>query len=182
MSKPGLLPRLLSSLLLAALCACASAPQVARPQRVLFVDFRTGTRFELVNETHTGRVEQYSELRASADRKVQTDEVLSGLVEVLRDEGFDAQARPGPAPRQSDGQAVMALEIEDGDRTEHALGFKGMPPDDRKQLLLMAQNFVDLYNATYGLQAVELEEGENPFENPIGPTRKKAPKVLEGQG
>jgi hypothetical protein len=124
MTRSGALACL--ALALAPLAACASAPAEARPQRVAFVDYRNGTHLELVNETHTGRVEQYSEVRADASRKVQTDEVMQGLVEVLRERGFDRQARPGPAPRASDGQAVMALEIADGDRVEHVLGWRGM--------------------------------------------------------
>jgi hypothetical protein len=180
MTRSGALACL--ALALAPLAACASAPAEARPQRVAFVDYRNGTHLELVNETHTGRVEQYSEVRADASRKVQTDEVMQGLVEVLRERGFDRQARPGPAPRASDGQAVMALEITDGDRVEHVLGWRGMSADDRAELLALAQNFVALYNETYGLQAVEVREGDTPFENPVGPTRKKSPQVLEGQG
>lgn len=174
------------TLALAALCgACASSPpKEAHPQRVTFVDFRNGTRIELVNETHTGRVEQYSELleKDKATRKVQTDEVMFGLIEVLRDGGFDDQAKPGPAPRQSDGQSVLALEIEDGDKIQYALGYKGMPAAERQKLLALVQNVVELYNQTYGLQAVELKEGETPFENPVGPTRTKAPKVQVGKG
>jgi hypothetical protein len=75
----------------------------------------------------------------------------------------------------------VALEIEDGDRIEHVLGFKGMPTGDHKQLLSMAQSFIEVYNLTFGLQAVETKEGETPFENPVGPTRNKAPKVQAGK-
>jgi len=161
--------------------ACASTPKQAQPQRVAYVDYRKNAWLELVNETHTGRVEQYSEVRENASRKVQTDEVMEGLLEVIRKDGFERQARPGPAPRSSDGQSVVALEIEDGDRIAHVVGFKGMPPSDHKQLLSMAQSFIEVYNLTYGLQAVETKEGETPFENPVGPTRNKAPKVQSGK-
>jgi hypothetical protein len=180
MTRPGLLACL--ALALGPLLSCASAPVEARPQRVAFLDYRNGTHLELVNETHTGRVEQYSTVRGDASRKVQTDEVMQGLVEVLRKRGFDSLARPGPAPRASDGQGVMALEIADGERVEHVLGWRGMPADERAELLALTQNFVDLYNETYGLQAVDVKQGDTPFENPVGPTRKKSPEVLEGQG
>jgi hypothetical protein len=168
-------------LLLATSAACASAPQTAHPQRVTYVDYRKNAWLELVNETHTGRVEQYSEVRENASRKVQTDEVMQGLVEVIRKGGFERQARPGPAPRASDGTSVVALEIQDGERIEHVLGFKGMPSSDHKQLLSMSQSFIEIYNLTYGLQAVEKKQGETPFENPVGPTRNKAPKVSAGK-
>jgi hypothetical protein len=177
--------RILAIALAALAGACASsAPKEAHPQRVTFVDFRNGTRLELVNEAHTGRVEQYSELleKDQATRKVQTDDVMAGLIDVLRDGGFDDQAQPGPAPRQSDGQSVLTLEIEDGDKVEYALGYKGMPAAQRQKLLALVGTLVELYNQTYGLQAVELKEGEMPFENPVGPTNKKAPKVQVGKG
>jgi len=175
-------PGLLACLLLGLLAACTSTPPAPRPQRVTYFDLRSGARFELVNETHTGRLEQYSEVRSDAARKVQTDEVMQGLVEVLRDRGFDDQARPGPAPRAGEGESVMALEIEDGDKIEHVLGYRGMPEAELRRLLELRQDFLELYNATYGLQAVEQREGESPFQNPVGPTRKKLPKVPGGQG
>jgi len=165
--------------------ACSSSPATKpHPQRVSFFDFRNGTCIELVNETHTGRLEQYSErvTRTEATRKVQTDEIMSSLVDLLRDQGFDDQAQPGPAPRESDGQSVLALEIEDGDKVQHALGYKGMPTEARQKLLGLVQNVVELYNQTYGLQAVKLKEGETPFSNPVGPTKNKAPKVSAGKG
>ena len=174
----------LLGLLLFTSAACSSAPAAkAQPQRVSFFDFRNGTCIELVNETHTGRLEQYSErvARTEATRKVQTDEIMSSLVDMLRDEGFDDQAQSGPAPRQSDGQSVLALEIEDGDKVEYALGYKGMPADRRQKLLALVGTVVEVYNQTYGLQAVKLKEGETPFENPVGPTRNKAPKVSAGK-
>ena len=49
--------------------------------RVGLRDYRTGRNFELVNETHTSRVEQYSTLRDNADRKVQSDEIVAKRVE-----------------------------------------------------------------------------------------------------
>jgi hypothetical protein len=181
MIKTVLLPAL--ALALSAACASTPAPP-GRPQRVAFLDYRNGTHLELVNETHTGRLEQYSAVvrPTEATRKVQTDDVMAALVELLRDEGFDDLGQEGPAPVRGGDTGMMAIELEDGDRIEHVLGFKGMPAADRQKVLSLAQSIVEIYNATYGLQAVELKEGESPFQNPVGPTREKLPKVPEGQG
>lgn len=183
--SPTLLPAALLGLLALAGCASSSAAQgPARPQRVSWIDYRSNVRLELVNETHTGRVEQYSTKRKLEEsaRKVQTDEVVGGLIEVLKQEGFAKQARPGPMPLGSDGQSVMALEIDDGGAIEHVVAWRGMPADDRAAILGMAQNFADLYNATYGLQAVEVGLDESPFENPVGPTRKKPDGTIQKVG
>lgn len=185
----NLSPPLFSGALLSllALAGCASGPASggpARPQRVAWVDYRSNVRLELVNETHTGRVEQYSTTRKldEAARKVQTDEIMSGLIEVLNEEGFAQQARPGPMPLGSDGQGVMALEIDDAGAIEHVMAWRGMPAEERTAILRMAQNFAELYNATYGLQAVEMGLDESPFENPVGPTRKKPDGALQKAG
>lgn len=176
-----------SLLALLALTGCAANSALdgpARPQRVAWVDYRSNVRLELVNETHTGRVEQYSTTRklAEASRKVQTDEVMAGLIDFMRDEGFDSRAREGPMPRGSDGQSVMGLEIEDGGAIEHVLAWRGMPADDREAVLKLAQSFAELFNATYGLQAVEVGQDESPFENPVGPVRKKPDGTIQKIG
>jgi hypothetical protein len=166
---------LLLGLGLSGCASSATAGDAARPQRVAWVDYRSKVLLELVNESHTDRLEQYSTVRSrsEASRKVQTDEVMAELLQVLRDGGFDKRARPGAMPRGGDGQSVMALEIDDDGRISHVLAWRGMPADDRQAILGMAQNFADLYNATYGLQAVEMGLDESPFENPVGPTRNK---------
>ena len=107
---------------------------------------------------------------------------MSGLIEVLMDEGFEKQARPGPMPLGSDGQSVMALEIDDAGEVQHVVAWRGMPADERTAILGMAQNFADLYNATYGLQAVEVGPDESPFDNPVGPTKKKPDGTIQKAG
>ena len=180
---PTLLPTALLGLLPLAGCASSSASDgPARPQRVAWIDYRSNVRLELVNETHTGRVEQYSTARKDASRKVQTDEVMSGLIDFLHEKGFEKRARPGPMPLGSDGQSVMALEIDDAGAVEHVLGWRGMPDDERTSLMAMAQGFAEIYNATYGLQAVEIGQDESPFENPVGPTNKKPASPIQKAG
>lgn len=174
------------SLLALAGCSTSTAADSgpARPQRVAWVDYRSKVRLELVNETHTDRVEQYSAVRsrAEASRKVQTDEVMTELLKVLHEQGFEKHALPGAMPLQGDAQSVMALEIDDNGRISYVVAWRGMPKEDREAILGMAQNFAELYNATYGLQAVELGPEESPFENPVGPTRKKPDAPIQKVG
>lgn len=174
----------LTCLLLAAACSAPEAggrPEITGlPQRVAYLDYRNGLVFELVNESHTDRVEQYSALRQDASRKVQSDEVVSGLIEALRAQGFRRMARSGAAPRGASAPAMMAVEIDDGGGVEHVLGLKGMPADDRRTVLALGQSVLEIYNATYSLQAVEVREGESPFENPVGPTQHKPPVKIDG--
>jgi hypothetical protein len=174
-------------LLLSAAAGCASGPatgNAAQPRRVAWVDYRSRVLLELVNESHTDRVEQYSQVRSrdEAARKVQTDEVMDELVKVLRDLEFDALARPGPMPRGSDGSNVMGLEFDEAGQVRHVLAWRGMPADERQSFLEMANNFAEIYNATYGLQAVEVAPDESPFENPAGPTRTKPSAPIQKVG
>jgi len=143
------------------------------PQRVAYYDFRTRLHIELVNESHTDRVEQYSEKRADASRKVQSDEVLEGLVDALEGAGFKKLSLAGGAPLGGGEGVMMAVEIEDGDELRHVLGVKGMPAKDKQSVLRMAQGIVEIYNATYSLQAVDTKPGEEVFKNPAVPSKKK---------
>jgi len=174
------LARSLAGALLAllALAGCASSSAAsgpARPQRVAWVDYRSQVLLELVNESHTGRVEQYSQVRsrAEASRKVQTDEVMAELVRVLRELDFAERALPGPMPRSGNGTNMMGLELDDGGQVSHLLAWRGMPAEQRLAFLDMANNFAEIYNSTYSLQAVDVGLDESPFENPVGPTRTK---------
>jgi hypothetical protein len=178
--RPSPLPGALAALALVA-AACTSggggrgAPSAGEPVRVAFVDYRTGERMELVNESHTGRLEQYSEVRSDASRKVQTDDVMQGLVEHLVDQGWARFAQPGPAPAGvgAGDTIVTAMELERDGELEHIAGRKGMPPDDKQRMLQLVAAFVDTYNATYSLQAVESKPGELPFEEPVKPRRSR---------
>jgi len=147
----------------------AAAP--GTPLRVTYISYTSGQRLELVNEAHTGRVEQYSKVRADASRKVQTNDVMRGLVEVLRDNGFNRFAVAGPAP-DAEGVMAWALELEDGGEVTHVGAVPGLSAADGRTLLRLATAFVDTYNATYGLQAVKVKPGETPFSNPAADGRK----------
>lgn len=166
-------------LALAAAAGCASAPPSggqAEPLRVAWVDYRSNVLLELVNETHTDRVERYSQVRSREDasRKVQTDEVMDELLRVLRQLDFDDHAQPGAMPRSGGSTHVMGLELAIGNDVRHMLAWRGMPADDRQAFLEMANNFAEIYNSTYSLQAVDVGLDESPFENPAAPSNTKS--------
>ena len=173
------MPKLAALLCLSLLVgACSSGPSrraeapadadLGTPLRVTYIMYRSGQRLELVNEAHTGRVEQYSQVRSDASRKVQTNDVMEGLVEVLRDNGFDRFSNAGPAPLASGSAGPMpwALELDDSGAVSYIGAVPGLSPKDNQTLLRLATAFVDTYNATYGLQAVKLKPGQSPFSNP----------------
>ena len=160
------------------LCACASSSSSGAgedgpgtPLRVTYIHYKSGQRLELVNEAHTGRLEQYSAVRADASRKVQTNDVMNGLVEVLMENGFEERAQAGSAPADA-GVMSWALEIEDDQSLRHMGPVRGVSPEDYKQQLRLAAAFVDTYNATYGLQAVELKQDSTFFQTPTSKSRK----------
>jgi hypothetical protein len=154
-----------------ALAACSSPSSDEEGEdgpalRVTYLSYTTGQRLELVSEGHTSRVEQYSEVRADASRKVQTNEVMVGLVEVLDDYGFDDYAVAGPMPADpggDGGRITWALEIDGPDGARHVLAHPGLTPEAARDLQRYMLAFVDTYNATYGLQAIETEPGEDVF-------------------
>lgn len=136
------------------------------PLRVTYHSFNTGQELELVSEAHTTRLEQYSEVRADANRKVQTDEVMQALVKVLDDYGFYKYAQEGSFPAEGAGRYAWALQIERPDGAVHVLAHPGLSPEAVKDLQRYMIAFVDTYNATYGLQAVDVEPGEEVFKTP----------------
>ena len=159
------------------LAACSSAPRQpdgsGEALRVGYIDYRNQTVLELVSTAHTDRLEQYSQIRANASRKVQSDEVMTALVEYLDDNGFGELAQPGPAPFQGDGHSVWSLEIERPGGLSHVTYPIGLPADQKQRYGLLWQTFLDTYNATYSLQAVEMKPGATLFEPPTGPKKRK---------
>jgi hypothetical protein len=162
--------RILTALSLALLAACASTSSSGasgHPTRLTFVDYRSGQAFELVNESHTDRLEQYSELRSNAARKVLDDGTMERLVEFLEDQGFETRSRPGstvPPSQVRDGALQWALELDRGDGVRHVAAVPGMSDDDKRGLLTLGKAFLDTYNATFSMQAVKVEDV--PFQIP----------------
>ncbi|MBM3991798.1 MAG: hypothetical protein FJ298_12415 [Planctomycetes bacterium] len=153
--------------------SCAAAP-VSRqhgPTRVGLYDFRSQRRFELVNEAHTARLDQYSTVRANADRKVQSNEIVAELTGWLEAEGFAALARDGASPSRGATDAVWALEVEREGKARHLVVSKSTSPEDYAHCRKLKDGFLDIYNATYAGQATQTKQGESPFLAPEPPSR-----------
>ncbi len=155
--------------------ACSSNPAVTKAGpgawRVGLRDYRSGRNFELVNETHTSRVAQYSTVRDNADRKVQSDEIVAELVGWLDSEGFGSLAQTGAAPTEKSADRVWVLEVQGPDGPRHLLVTKSTSPESYAICRKLKAGFLDIYNATYAGQAKQMAEGETPFLAPELPKR-----------
>jgi hypothetical protein len=162
--------RALSLASLALLVGACSSPSAEEeqgtPLRVTYQSYTTGQRLELVSEAHTSRLAQYSEVRADASRKVQSNDVMAGLVEILDDHGFERYAQEGAMPADGGGRFTWGLEVEGPGGPRHVLAHNGLSEAEARDLQRYMLAFIDTYNATYGLQAVETAPGEEVFKTP----------------
>jgi hypothetical protein len=162
---------LLCGLLGVALSACASpdASAAEESHAVLLVtlhDFKTGERFELASESHTDRVEYYSDERDDAARKVVNDEIMAAFVGELGSQGFTARARTGRAPRIGTGEVIRwGLEIDGDTNQAHWLVGTGSRPDEWQAFQRCRDMFLELYNFTVSYQAVENASGKGYFDD-----------------
>jgi hypothetical protein len=136
------------------------------PIQLTFVDYRTGARTELVNESHTSKLEQYSKTRSDASRKVQSDELIDGLVEYLEDNGFRKLAASGDPPYLTGGQFYWTLQLIEPERRCYVAEGRNTTLADKQRLRAFSQAFLGVYNLTDGWQAVEVKPGELPFKGP----------------
>lgn len=168
---------LLGSLALLWASGCAStgtkgASSGAEPCRIALHEYRAKKSFELVNEAHTGRLEQYSKLSTNFDRKVQTNEIMADLLGWMESEGFRALAVSGSAPTSAAGSDVAwCLEVESPGGTRHLTVQKGIAPDTYAICRTLKAGFLDIYNATFAGQATQTKEGESPFTAPTPKAR-----------
>ena len=140
------------------LAGCASSSAAApsgmgRPVRVLVESYRSGQAFELVNETHTDRLDLYSSTRPSAGTKVQTDDVMDAVLERFAELGLFARAQEGRAVA---GTGILrAIEVETPEGVVHMGYGAATSPEDRQVFEECFAAFLQVYNATYQLQSVE---------------------------
>jgi len=123
------------------------------------MDYRQGTVFELVNDAHTDRVALYSEIRADAQTKVTSDEVMDALLEYLEGAGFHGHAHAGVAPRTSD-SFQWGGEIERAGKTVFMLVGDQTPGGERKMFIDCYMNHVNLWSNTFQLQRIDAGPGE----------------------
>ena len=142
-----------------AACASTSAssasddPAATRPLLVRFVDWRSGQRLTLVDESHTDRAKLYSSAKplSEAGTKVTTDEILEETLRYFTEQGFFARAVPGPAK----GGGAQSLEVETPEGTVHMELHAGMSVKDAGIFRVCRNAFADLYNSVYQLQSVQ---------------------------
>lgn len=158
---------LLVSLIGALLCACASSGAARGSSSALLVtlhDFKTGESFELASESHTERVAYYSDARADAARKVQTDEIMSAFVGEIERQGLARHAQAGRAPTLAPGGVISwGLEVARGPDSSHWLVGKGSAPADWQEFQKCRDTFLQLYNITVSFQAVRNDSGRGFF-------------------
>jgi hypothetical protein len=160
-------------LLVSALVGCTSTSRAGEPAaksgiplRISWRDYRGGQLLELVNESHTDRLEQYSKLRESAGRKVQTDDVMAAMVDHMQTGGYAKLWLPGSAPAAGAGAWFWSLEVEGPKGVSFIAEGANTPVEDKRPRRELRDAFIELYNNTYSLQAVKVKEGETPFSAP----------------
>jgi hypothetical protein len=144
----------------------ATAPaKQGQPLRMTVCDYRSGAVFELVNQSHTSAVEQYSKLAGSASRKVQDDEIMSALRAYLDDQGFARLSQVGKAPTYTKGAKAWTLEVADAHGERFLLATPQTGADDMQALRTMLDAVLATYNETQGWQAVDIKakRGEDYF-------------------
>ena len=163
---------ILALLSLALLGACNSSTSARANERsgtdgaatrVLLKQFEKGMRFELVSEAHTDPLEYYSTPRDDASLKIQTNEVMEALLEVMEDSGFARHAQPGSAPSRGNEYMNWCFEVErDGAKEHWAVGTRSELAE-LQRFGECRDAFLQLYNVTAAYQAVDNESGERIF-------------------
>ncbi|MFO1009070.1 MAG: hypothetical protein U1F29_03315 [Planctomycetota bacterium] len=127
------------------------------PVRVTYLAFASGKKFELVNESHTNPHEYYSKKVPieQAYVKIQSDEVVQALLDRLKEQGALDKARAGKAPTYPVGSKAQALEYELDGGVRNWLVTDKSPAEERTAFLKCANDFVQLWNATIQMQAVD---------------------------
>lgn len=151
-----------------ALAACASSGSAAQGDEgallVSLHDYRQNRVFELASESHTSRVDYYSQSRKDAARKIQSDEVMGALLGELERQGLKDHEAAGPAPSAGGGVLEYGLEVERAGASGHWLIGKGTVPEEAIAFHECAKTFFELYNVTLSLQSVENPEGKALFD------------------
>jgi len=127
-------------------------------------NFRSGERFELASESHTDRLAYYSDARGEAQRKVQSDEIMSAFVDELERQGYADHAQAGRAPSLEGSDVVRwGIEVEDGEQRTHWLVGTSSPPNDWNAFQKCRDTFLQLYNITVSFQAVQNKEAGKKY-------------------
>lgn len=184
---PNTMPRLLFLAPLLLLAACSSqrggatvadqttgeqVPVKGEPIRMTVYDYRTPIQFELVNQSHTAKVDQYSKVRKleEASRKVSEDEVMAALLAWENENGFQKFAQKGAAPALRSGMRTWALEIETPAGTQYIMEASAASVDDKKQMRKLRDAVIEIFNNTQSWQAVDVQDPNKLFRQTV-PTK-----------
>lgn len=150
-----------------AFAGCVSGGAAGEQGSKFFVELRfyqSGQTFELASVSHTDPIEYYSDPSHSPARKVQDDAVMGAFVRELEHQGFVEHSHAGRAPAAAIERVRWALEVEvDGAPRAWAVG-PGTPQKELSSFGDCRDLFLELYNATQGLQSVRNEKGEAIFQ------------------
>ena len=155
--------------------AADAAAQKSPAYLLRMTDYKSGAHMELVNESHTSHVDQYSKVRTDPSRKVTSDEWMKGLIAYLDDEGWSKEEKRGSAPAMAQGSLRWSLELVGPKGTSFVAEPIEAKGSQRTRLRTIQKGFLDTYNATQGFQAVHSEAGKLPFKVPeyADPTKTK---------
>ena len=148
-------------------------PSPNGPVCIAYNDYRSAQTLELVNESHTGRVEQYSKVGESANRKVQSDEIVDALLDHLGKQGYGKLAQAGHAPVNGENHWLWSLAVERSSGVSFVAMPSGLTTEQKQPYRVLWDAFLATYNATYGLQSVKVKQGETPFKAPEPPAHAK---------
>ena len=112
----------------------------------------------LASQSHTDRLTYYSTPRDDASLKIVEDAAMARLLQDLDRQGFGKRSRPGPANEFD----TKAIELE-RDGALRSFGVRsGSSADDWKAMQAMTSDVLELFNGTFGGQA--MRSGELPGE------------------
>lgn len=131
--------------------------------QVRFFEYRSAHTMTVVNESHTDRVQLYSEKRDEASTKVARDEVMEALIERVRKVGFANYAEEGPAPATSS-QWSQGIEVKTDKGTHHMLVGPGVDRGAANAFRQSREAFLGIYNNIFGAQSVNVGQDEKIFE------------------
>lgn len=167
---PGMLRPLIPALavLLASACGSTGTSGSSRPEitgvpmTIKLVDYRSGNVLRLVNESHSDRVETYSEEAGAPGTKVASDEIVAVTIEQMQEDGFERYALRGLAPVRTDAYS-KSIEIDDPSGVRHI----AIPPqpeqDEWRTMQRCSATFIAVYNRIYAAQAVSNPSGARLF-------------------
>jgi hypothetical protein len=162
----------LSLLAAVGLFGSCAAPESATGDRlrITLFDYVSGSRFEVVSESHSDRIEYYSSVRHDASRKYQGDRIVDAMIDELVDMGFDDHANGGRAPSGGSNVVTRAFEFQRGDRVDHRLVGEGSDAAEKQSFISCTTTFLQLYSVTQAFQAVDNEAGTTVFDKEKGRT------------